>query len=187
MRCTSLRNCPNPLLYRNFLFFTGGYFPLFYLQLSGITHGVDPTLVFYSVSNSFRNNSSHLNPDGLLQIAIMNAANLPGRVIPNQFAYRLGVHNQMIVAAAICGALAIAFIGMRNAAGVVLIAIIYGFASGACKLTDSLVRIDMNLLTGYVQTCLCWHRCSQGFLRTYKRWGKFAAFSKADHEAFSDW
>ncbi|KAI0341978.1 MFS general substrate transporter [Trametopsis cervina] len=96
----------------NFLFFTGGYFPLFYLQLSGITHGVDPTLVFYS-------------------IAIMNAANLPGRVLPNQFAARLGVHNQMIVAAAVCGALAIAFIGMHNAAGVVLIALIYGFASGA--------------------------------------------------------
>ncbi|KAI0699022.1 MFS general substrate transporter [Cytidiella melzeri] len=96
----------------NFLFFTGGYFPLFYLQLSGITHGVDPTLVFYS-------------------IAIMNAANLPGRVIPNRLANRFGVHNQMIVSAAICGALAIAFIGMHNAAGVVLIAIIYGFASGA--------------------------------------------------------
>ncbi|KAI0804707.1 major facilitator superfamily domain-containing protein [Irpex lacteus] len=96
----------------NFLFFLGGYFPLFYLQLSGITHGVDQTLVFYS-------------------IAIMNAANFVGRVLPNQFAHRLGVHNQMIVAAAICGALAIAFIGMKNAAGVVLIALIYGFASGA--------------------------------------------------------
>ena len=63
----------------------------------------------------------------------MNAANFVGRVLPNQFAHKLGVHNQMIVAAAICGALAIAFIGMKNAAGVVLIAIIYGFASGACE------------------------------------------------------
>ncbi|THU89177.1 MFS general substrate transporter [Dendrothele bispora CBS 962.96] len=96
----------------NFLFFLGGYYPLFYLQLSGITHGVDKTLVFYS-------------------IAIMNAANLPGRLIPNHLASRLGVHNQMIVAASICGALAIAFIGMHNAAGMVVIAIIYGFASGA--------------------------------------------------------
>lgn len=69
----------------------------------------------------------------LRQIAIMNAANFVGRVLPNQFAHRLGVHNQMIVAAAICGALAIAFIGMKNAAGVVLIALIYGFASGACE------------------------------------------------------
>ncbi|KAK7434243.1 hypothetical protein VKT23_020293 [Stygiomarasmius scandens] len=99
-------------VFGNFLFFLGGYFPLFYLQLSGITHGVDETLVFYS-------------------IAIMNAANLPGRLIPNHLASRLGVHNQMIVAAAICGALAIAFIGMHNAAGVIVIAIIYGFASGA--------------------------------------------------------
>lgn len=35
---------------RNFLFFLGGYFPLFYLQLSAVTHGIDPTLAFYSVS-----------------------------------------------------------------------------------------------------------------------------------------
>lgn len=40
------------VLCRNFLFFLGGYYPLFYLQLSGITHGVDPTLAFYSVSGS---------------------------------------------------------------------------------------------------------------------------------------
>ncbi|KAF5334579.1 hypothetical protein D9758_018361 [Tetrapyrgos nigripes] len=96
----------------NFLFFTGGYYPLFYLQLSGITHGVDKTLVFYSV-------------------AIMNAANLPGRIIPNHFASYFGIHNQMIIAASICGAIAIAFIAMRNAAGVIVISIIYGFASGA--------------------------------------------------------
>lgn len=38
------------VLCRNFLFFLGGYYPLFYLQLSGITHNVDPTLSFYSVS-----------------------------------------------------------------------------------------------------------------------------------------
>jgi len=96
----------------NFLFFLGGYYPLFYLQLSGITHGVDPTLAFYS-------------------IAIMNVSNLPGRLIPNQLSGYLGVHNQMIVAATICGALAIAFTWMRNAAALVVEAIIYGFASGA--------------------------------------------------------
>jgi len=95
----------------NFLFFMGGYFPLFYLQLSGITHGVDPTLVFYSIS-------------------IMNAANLPGRLLPNHFASRLGIHNQMIVAAAICGILDITFLAMHNAAGVIVIAIIFGFFSG---------------------------------------------------------
>jgi hypothetical protein len=38
----------------------------------------------------------------------------------------------MIIAATICGALAIAFIGMRNATALVVEAIIYGFASGAC-------------------------------------------------------
>lgn len=39
---------------RNFLFFLGGYFPLFYLQLSAVTHGIDPTLAFYSVSLCLR-------------------------------------------------------------------------------------------------------------------------------------
>ncbi|EIM86991.1 MFS general substrate transporter [Stereum hirsutum FP-91666 SS1] len=96
----------------NFLFFLGGYFPLFYLQLSAVTHGIDPTLAFYSIS-------------------IMNAANLPGRLLPNRFASRLGVHNQMIVSAAVCGAFCFLFLVMKNVASLVLIAIIYGFASGA--------------------------------------------------------
>lgn len=39
----------------------------------------------------------------------------------------------MIVSAAVCGAFCFLFLVMKNVASLVLIAIIYGFASGACK------------------------------------------------------
>lgn len=68
----------------------------------------------------------------------MNAANLPGRLLPNRFAGRLGVHNQMIVSAAICGAFCFLFLVMKNVASLVLIAIFYGFASGACSVLSFL-------------------------------------------------
>jgi MFS-type transporter involved in bile tolerance (Atg22 family) len=70
----------------------------------------------------------------------MNAANFLGRFIPNQLAHRLGVHNQMIVAGITCGSVAIAFIGMHDAVGVILIALVYGFGIGAC---ESLISSDV--------------------------------------------
>ncbi|KAF4568235.1 hypothetical protein EYR36_010244 [Pleurotus pulmonarius] len=54
-----------------FLITWGVYFPYFYLQLYAILHGVDPNVAFYT-------------------LAIMNAAGLPGRIIPAILADRFG-------------------------------------------------------------------------------------------------
>jgi len=96
----------------NFLFFLGGYFPLFYLQLDAVLHNVNAQLAFYS-------------------LAIMNAANLPGRIIPNYLAGYFGINNLMIISATVCAAIIFAFLGVTNAAGIIVVAIIYGFFSGA--------------------------------------------------------
>lgn len=88
----------------------------------------------------------------------MNVSNLPGRLIPNQLSGYLGVHNQMIVAATICGALAIAFTWMRNAAALVVEAIIYGFASGACVFIPYSFIV---ILFTVRQMFLFWHQCLQ--------------------------
>ncbi|KAJ6616754.1 major facilitator superfamily domain-containing protein [Mycena sp. CBHHK59/15] len=87
------------------------YFPLFFLQLDAVTHGVDRTLSFYS-------------------LVIMNASSFVGRLSPGFFAHSLGIAN-MVAAAAGCGAaLILGMIGLRNIASVVVLGILYGFCAG---------------------------------------------------------
>ncbi|KIL66114.1 hypothetical protein M378DRAFT_75796 [Amanita muscaria Koide BX008] len=95
-----------------FLAFGGLFFPVFYLQLDAISHHVDKGLAFYVLS-------------------ILNAANWFGRIVPTIFAPRFGVFNLLNVftVAASISLLCMAAIG--NLTGVVLIAIFFGFFSGA--------------------------------------------------------
>ncbi|KAJ6480279.1 MFS general substrate transporter [Mycena sanguinolenta] len=89
----------------------GFYYPLFYLQLNAIQHGIDPTLAFYA-------------------IVIMNASSFVGRLSPGLVLHRLGAKS-MLTAASGCGAILIlTMIAMHNIAGVVTIGIIYGFFAG---------------------------------------------------------
>ena len=64
----------------------------------------------------------------------MNASNLVGRIVPNYTAGYFGVFNSMIFYAFTCAALIFAFIGLHDAASLITISVLYGFASGACSL-----------------------------------------------------
>ncbi|VDC07087.1 unnamed protein product [Peniophora sp. CBMAI 1063] len=90
----------------------GLFYPYFYLQLFAIKHGVEPTVAFYS-------------------LAILNAGSIPGRIVPNLFARRIGVFNSVIACCFVCGGLLFALYGVRSVAGTVVFSIIYGFFSGA--------------------------------------------------------
>ncbi|KAJ6626626.1 major facilitator superfamily domain-containing protein [Mycena sp. CBHHK59/15] len=92
-------------------FSVGLYFPLFYLQLDAVTHGINKTLAFYS-------------------LVIMNASSFVGRLFPGFFTRSLGIVN-MATAAAGCGAvLILGMISLRNIASVVVIGVLYGFCAG---------------------------------------------------------
>ncbi|KAJ7077540.1 major facilitator superfamily domain-containing protein [Mycena belliarum] len=92
-------------------FVLGLYFPIFYLQLDAIKHGINPTLSFYS-------------------LVIMNAASFIGRLAPGFVAQQLGIIN-MVVAASACGAvLILCMIALRTFASVVVIGILYGLCAG---------------------------------------------------------
>ncbi|KAJ7088741.1 MFS general substrate transporter [Mycena belliarum] len=89
----------------------GFYFPLFYLQLDAITHGISETLSFYS-------------------LVILNASSFVGRLSPGLLVHRLGVIN-MVTAAAGCGAaLILSMIALKTVASVVVIGVLYGFCAG---------------------------------------------------------
>ncbi|KAJ6520971.1 major facilitator superfamily domain-containing protein [Mycena vulgaris] len=93
------------------IYTAGFYFPLFYLQLDAVTHGINQTLSFYS-------------------LVIMNASSFVGRLAPGFFARKLGVIN-MVVAASGCGAvLILSMIALKSIASVVVIGVFYGFSAG---------------------------------------------------------
>ncbi|KAI9068325.1 MFS general substrate transporter [Trametes sanguinea] len=93
------------------VFAMGFYFPLFYMQLDALTHGLDKTFSFYS-------------------LVILNSCSFLGRLSPGFFANKLGVENITVVSTFICAVLIIGMIGLSSVASVVVIGVIYGFFAG---------------------------------------------------------
>ncbi|KAF9485188.1 MFS general substrate transporter [Pholiota conissans] len=94
-----------------FFFTIGFYFPLFYLQLDSIKHGVNERFFFYV-------------------LVIMNGCSFVGRLAPGLFIHSIGVVRMIVIAAACCSALIFAMIGLSSVPSIVIIAILYGFFSG---------------------------------------------------------
>jgi MCP family monocarboxylic acid transporter-like MFS transporter 10 len=129
-------------------------FLVFYLQLYAITKGVEKTLAYYTLT-------------------ILNGASIFGRILPTLLVdivgmcsttlwFRhlnvppTGVYNGIIFTAFACGVITLATLAIDNAAGVVCLAIFYGFFSGAyigllgplfASLSRSIDEIGSALLT----------------------------------------
>ncbi|KAJ6453746.1 major facilitator superfamily domain-containing protein [Mycena sanguinolenta] len=111
------------------------YFPLFFLQLDAVTHGIDGTFSFYV-------------------LVIMNASSFVGRICPGFFANSLGIAN-MVAASAGCGSvLILGMMGLSNVPNVVVLAVLYGFCSGVfitmlaplvAVLTDDLTELGLRM------------------------------------------
>ncbi|KAF7315044.1 hypothetical protein MIND_00018600 [Mycena indigotica] len=90
----------------------GLFFPAIYIQLFGVTHNVDPTLSFYSIS-------------------VLNAAGAVVRVVGNHWADVYGPFNAMILCSTFSGALIWAVLGINNGASLMVVSILYGGCSSA--------------------------------------------------------
>ncbi|KAJ7910759.1 major facilitator superfamily domain-containing protein [Mycena leptocephala] len=89
----------------------GVFFPIFYLQLDAVKHGINKTLSFYS-------------------LVIMNSASVVGRLAPGFFVHRLGILS-LIMGSMGCGAVFIlSMIALRTVASVVVIGVLYGLCIG---------------------------------------------------------
>ncbi|KZP00827.1 MFS general substrate transporter [Calocera viscosa TUFC12733] len=84
----------------------------FYIQLYAETVGISGTVSFYA-------------------LAMINAASIVGRTLPNLIADKFGPITVLIPASTIAGALVFALLGIKNIAGLVIVCILYGFFSGA--------------------------------------------------------
>ncbi|KAF8512199.1 MFS general substrate transporter [Gautieria morchelliformis] len=98
-------------VFGGFLIFWGLFFPIFYLQLFAVLHGVPQDLAFHSIT-------------------IMNAASLLGRTIPNFIADLYGPFNVIIPMSFVSGALIFAMFGAGSQGGTIVFALLYGFFSG---------------------------------------------------------
>ncbi|KAJ7290033.1 major facilitator superfamily domain-containing protein, partial [Mycena rebaudengoi] len=92
-------------------FFVAFYFPVFFLQLDAITHGIDRTFSFYA-------------------LGIMNASAFVGRVVPGFFGHSLGIANMVAAAAGCCAVIIFGTIALRSIVSVVMISVLYGFFAG---------------------------------------------------------
>ncbi|KAJ7029328.1 major facilitator superfamily domain-containing protein [Mycena alexandri] len=90
------------------------YFPLFYLQLDAIQHGINQNLAFYS-------------------LVIMNSASVVGRLAPGLFTRRFEIIDMAVVASGFGATLILSMIALKTVASVVIIAVLYGFFSGVCE------------------------------------------------------
>lgn len=87
--------------------------PFYYIQSYSISHGIT-------------------NPDlGFYMLPIITTGSVFGRIFPNIFANAIGPFNIVFGCTVICGALMFALIDMSGLGGVVIIALLYGFFSGA--------------------------------------------------------
>ncbi|KAG1731642.1 major facilitator superfamily domain-containing protein [Suillus paluster] len=93
------------------IFQIGVYYPVFYLQLDSIKHGIGVTLSFYS-------------------LVILNVSSSVGRVTAGFIATFTGTPLLTIAATMMCAALNFGMIGLSNSATVVVLGVLYGFFQG---------------------------------------------------------
>ncbi|KAG2348595.1 MFS general substrate transporter [Suillus weaverae] len=94
-----------------FFFQTGFYYPLFFIQLDSIKHGLSVTFSFYS-------------------LVILNVSNCVARVTSGFIAGFTGVPNLIIFATISGGVLTMGMIGLSSLASVVVLGVMYGYFAG---------------------------------------------------------
>ncbi|GAA5981894.1 hypothetical protein JCM11641_001934 [Rhodosporidiobolus odoratus] len=119
----------------------GLYTPLFYSEEYALFNGVSSNIAFYSLS-------------------ILNAASLFGRTIPNYFADKYGPLTILVPFTTVSGILLFCWIpAMKNAAGVVVWSLCYGFFQGSfvsmlpasvAALTDRMDTIGIRLAMSFL-------------------------------------
>jgi len=90
----------------------GLFFPIFYLQVYAQEHGLSQNLVFYT-------------------LAILNASSVFGRISPNFLADYVGNLNLLTLMCTGAGIITFAMFGASTPGGLIVVAILFGFFSGA--------------------------------------------------------
>jgi hypothetical protein len=107
---------------------------VFYLQLDAIKHGIEPEIAFYSVSTHYFTSEFD---SSAIQLSVLNASSIFGRVLPSMIAQYFGVYNLIVPSTLCIGITIFCMAAVTNVAGVMVFAILFGFFSGGSMLYDS--------------------------------------------------
>ncbi|KAK1585259.1 major facilitator superfamily transporter [Colletotrichum navitas] len=110
----------------SFIAFLAMYVPYFYIQLFAVNHGIG--------SSDF---SAYF-------VTLLSAGSIPGRVIPNYLADKVGALYMHIAVAAGSAILMFAWLGIRNMAGLIVFAILYGLFSGGLVSISPTVVVSLS-------------------------------------------
>ncbi|KAK7697609.1 hypothetical protein SLS64_013348 [Diaporthe eres] len=101
------------LIFAYFTVFLGLYTPFFYVESFAVGTGI-----------TSENTAFYL-------LAVVNLSSIVGRIIPNiHLADIMGPMNMIMVTTAILAVTSLGFIGVKNVAGVFVVAVVYGFFTG---------------------------------------------------------
>jgi len=116
--------------------FMGLYVPTFYIESFAIDKGL--------VSEDL----------GAYVLPILNAAGVFGRVLPNFFADKSGPLNILTPFLTLSGVMVFGWIGVTNTGGLIVIALLYGFFSGAILSLPPMVVVSLSPSLGVIGTRL---------------------------------
>lgn len=121
--------------------FLGIFYPLFYLQLDAVIHGVDKSFAFYAVC--FLLSPFHLAEDpNHHQTSILNAAGFFGRCTAGLLAAFVGIVNLTTLMTICTGVVLFCMIMLRDKESTILFSIFFGFFSGgAIALTAAIAGL----------------------------------------------
>jgi len=95
-----------------FLVWWGLFYPFFYIQLFASSHNLSDSYAFYT-------------------IAIINAASMIGRTLPNFFADKTGIMPLLVPSTVVSGVLLLILIACTGMSGITVFCILFGLFSGA--------------------------------------------------------
>lgn len=109
----SLRDAPFAIwLVACFFTFIGLYIPFFYVEVDALSIGVSEDMSFY-------------------MLTIMNAASIPGRVVPAAIADRVGNLHIIIPAVLLSGVVALGWMRVNDEGSLIAVSVLFGLANGA--------------------------------------------------------
>lgn len=130
-------------LHRAVLVIMGLFFPLFFIQLDAVVHGVDTELAFYLVRHVhfpiMRMSTPHTDITHE-KLSILNASSFLGRISSIIASQSFGIFNCIVPVACSCGILVFSLFGVRTVASFSIFSVLYGLATGACE--HSLTRFQ---------------------------------------------
>lgn len=131
-----------------FFGFLGFYGPVYYIQPYAIGKGITTVSL------------------GFYLLPILNAASIPGRIVPNMIADYTGPLNILVPCATMTGILALVWIGISNIGGVIVFCILYGFFSGGFVSMPPVAIVTLTKDMSKIGTRMgqCFFICSFGLL-----------------------